>query len=55
MKSTQIRKLQEAIDKLQEVQLIVREALGNTDSCQASIEHLGWAIYDLKCDIKDLA
>jgi hypothetical protein len=55
MKSTQIRKIQEAIVMLQEAQLLVREALGNTDSSDMSFDNIQEAIFDLKADIKDLA
>ena len=55
MNSTKIRKLQEAITKLQEVQLLVRETLGDTDSTDSTFDNIQEAIYDLKADIKDLA
>ena len=47
--------LEQAIDKIQEAKNLIREALLDTDSARESINMLNDAIYDLECDIKELA
>lgn len=55
MNSKKIAKLQQAIAKLHEAQLIVLETLGDSDSAEISVVTIQEAIDDLRADILDLS